>query len=462
MDQFNQPANDNNLPSSGGQEKTVDELGKDRKPESQYAEAFSNSREHQDLSENRDASDSRSRSVREQRDYRARLRENQPVRSVTSDLFTKLFWFCFFAFLGFTIWKIGPSIVENYQFAATKGKIRAEYENAVESLNNHPLGDVSKAFQLVAQRIRPSVVSIRCEKVIRDQLNRPSKGEGQGSGVVMKDDGYILTNAHVINDATEIQVTLYDKRQFTATVVGRDDLTDLAVLKIEASDLIAAEWGDSDQLKVGSMVWAIGSPFGLDYTVTSGIVSGKNRVEAKPLPRNGETYRESPHQELLQTDAAVNPGNSGGPLVDSKGQVIGINVSIVGEQFLGISFAVPSSIAEFVFEKISENGVIDRGYFGFDPDPIFQSDADRIGLPDLNGALISVVQPNSPAQRAGLRRGDVIRRWNGRPITDHSIMFRYSLTTPPRTLVDLTVFRNGEERVTTLTVGDRNSLVRRE
>ena len=381
--------------------------------------------------------------------------------SVAAEVFGKLFWFCFFAFLGFAIWKIGPSIVENYQFAVTKGKIRAEYEHAVDRLNNNPLGDVSQAFQLVAQRIRPSVVSIRCDKIIRDQLNRPTKGEGQGSGVVMKEDGYILTNAHVINNANAIEVTLYDKRQFTAEVVGQDELTDLAVLKINATDLIAAEWGDSDRLEVGSMVWAVGSPFGLDYTVTSGIVSGKNRVESKPLPRNGTTYRESPHQELLQTDAAVNPGNSGGPLVDSTGRVIGINVSIVGEQFLGISFAVPSAIAQFVFEELTANGTIDRGYFGFDPDPVFQGDADRVGLPDLNGALISVVQPNSPAQQAGLRRDDVIRTWNGNPVTDHSVMFRYSLTTPPHSRVNLTVFRNGQERSTTLTVGDRNRLGRR-
>ena len=383
------------------------------------------------------------------------------TNSVAGEIFAKLFWFCFFAFLGFAIWKIGPSIVENYQFAVTKGRIRAEYEHAVDRLNNNPLGDVSQAFQLVAQRIRPSVVSIRCDKIIRDQMNRPTKGEGQGSGVVMKKDGHILTNAHVIDNASAIEVTLYDKRQYTATVVGRDELTDLAVLKINATDLIAADWGDSDRLEVGSMVWAVGSPFGLDYTVTSGIVSGKNRVEAKPLPRNGTTYRESPHQELLQTDAAVNPGNSGGPLVDSQGRVIGINVSIVGEQFLGISFAVPSVIAEFVFDEITANGTIDRGYFGFDPDPVFQGDADRIGLPDLNGALISVVQPNSPAQQAGLRRDDVIRTWNGKPITDHSIMFRYSLTTPPRSRVDLTVFRDGREQSATLTVGDRNQIGRR-
>lgn len=377
-----------------------------------------------------------------------------PQRSFLGDVLGKIFWLLFCGLLGYGVWQVGPKMVENYQFAITKGQIRAEYQNAVDHLQNDPLADVSKAYQLVAQKIRPSVVSIKCDKTVLNERNRPTKGEGQGSGVVMQSDGYILTNAHVINQGTNIVVTLYDRRQFTAQVVGVDRLTDLAVLKIDATELITANWGNSDNLEVGSMVWAIGSPFGLEYTVTSGIVSGKNRVEQKPLPKGGG-YLENPHQELLQTDAAVNPGNSGGPLVDSKGEVVGINVSIVGEQFLGISFAIPSSIAEFVFKELASKGSINRGYFGFDPDPVYQVDADRVGLPDMNGALVNRVEPGSPAQRAGLRSGDIIRRWNGRTITEHAILFRYSLVTPPRSRVNLHVFRNGREHATTLTVGAR-------
>ena len=376
-------------------------------------------------------------------------------RSLWAELCSKLFWVCLCGFVGFAIWKIGPHLIESYQFVVTKGRIRAEYENAVESLESDPLADVSKAFQLVAHRIRPSVVSIRCEKIVVDRRQRPSRGEGQGSGVVMDSNGYILTNAHVIEKADSILVTLYDKRQYIAQVAGVDTLTDLAVLKINATDLVTAQWGDSDKLKVGSMVWAVGSPFGLEYTVTSGIVSGKNRVEAKPMPASRGGLTESPHQELLQTDAAVNPGNSGGPLVDSQGKVIGINVSIVGEQFLGISFAIPSSIAKFVFDKLARSGTIERGFFGFDPDPIYQLDAERLGLPDFQGALVNTVQRGSPAHAAGLRPGDVIREWNGEPISEHSILFRYSLTTPPTTKVNLTVFRNGKEKTATLTVGRR-------
>ncbi len=375
------------------------------------------------------------------------------ARSLHSDLFGKLFWLGFCALGAFVVWQVGPKLVENYQFAVTKGKIRAEYQHAVDYLEGDPLGDISKAYQLVAQRIRPSVVSIKCDKTIVRDSGRETRGEGQGSGVVMASDGYVLTNAHVIDRGTNIVVTLYDKRQFMAQVVGIDELTDLAVLKIAAKDLITAEWGDSDRLEVGSPVWAIGSPFGLEYTVTSGIVSGKNRVEQKPTP--GDPRQQSPHQELLQTDAAVNPGNSGGPLVDSTGTVVGINSSIVGEQFLGISFAIPSSIAKFVFDELSAKGSINRGYFGFDPDPVYQVDADRLGLPDLDGALVGWVQEDSPAQQAGIRRGDVIRTWDGHSITEHSILFRYCLQTPPRTRVELTVFRNGRERTTTLTVGER-------
>lgn len=390
----------------------------------------------------------------------SRRRRAKPAssRSYYSDVFGKLFWLGFCSLGAFVIWQVGPKLVENYQFAVTKGKIRAEYQHAVDYLEDDPLSDISKAYQLVAQRIRPSVVSIKCDKTIVRSNGRSTRGEGQGSGVVMASEGLILTNAHVINRGSNIVVTLYDKRQFVADVIGVDELTDLAVLKIAARDLITAEWGDSDQLEVGSPVWAIGSPFGLEYTVTSGIVSGKNRVEQKPTP--GDPSQQNPHQELLQTDAAVNPGNSGGPLVDSTGTVVGINSSIVGEQFLGISFAIPSSIARFVFEELSSKGSINRGYFGFDPDPVYQGDADRLGLPDLQGALVTSVQNNSPADVAGLRQGDVIRAWNGHSITEHSILFRYSLRTPPRTLVELTVFRNGRERKTMLTVGARGQRTR--
>jgi serine protease Do len=370
------------------------------------------------------------------------------------DVFSKLFWVSFCGLAAFGVWQIGPQLVENYQFAVTKGKIRAEHQFASDVLAENPLQDISKAYQFVAQKIRPSVVSIRCDKTIINKGRRPTRGEGQGSGVVMASDGYILTSAHVVKGGTDILVTLFDKRQFVAEVVGADELSDLAVLKIPARDLITADWGDSDLMEVGSPVWAIGSPFGLEYTVTSGIISGKNRVEQKPTP--GDRSQQSPHQELLQTDAAVNPGNSGGPLVDSTGSVVGINSSIVGEQFLGISFAIPSSIAKFIFDELISSGSINRGFFGFDPDPVYQSDAERVGLPDLNGALVNWVRPNSPAQRAGLRRGDVIRSWNGQEITEHAMVFRYSLTTPPRTQVDLVVFRDGQERSTTLTVGERD------
>ena len=175
----------------------------------------------------------------------------------------------------------------------------------------------------------------------------------------MSEEGFILTNEHVVRGAEEIQITLYDRRVYQAKLIGQaDSYNDLAVLKIDADDLVPAEWGDSDSLEVGSIVWAIGSPYGLDQTVTSGIISAKNRYD-----------RNQPQQELMQTDSAVNPGNSGGPLVDAMGRVVGINTSIYGEQFQGISFAVPSVQAKFVYEETIKKGYVRRGILGAIPTP---------------------------------------------------------------------------------------------
>ena len=260
-----------------------------------------------------------------------------------------LLWMVASIALLFAAWFLGPEMVSRYQYAVTRGRITAEYDNARAVLvADAPLESFSTAFQLVAQSIRPSVVSIIAE---HREYGRPGKtASGQGSGVIMSADGFIITNAHVVGDATRVNVILDDRRDFVAKVIGRDERSDLAVLKINAEHLLPAEWGDSDALKVGSMVWAVGSPYGLQQTVTSGILSAKERYDGARKA-----------QELLQTDAAINPGNSGGPLVNSRGQVVGINTSIYGESFLGISFAVPSSVSRFVFEQIIDHGKVTRG-----------------------------------------------------------------------------------------------------
>lgn len=337
----------------------------------------------------------------------------------------------------FALWIVGPRLVEEYHYAAELGRARGEYANAVEQLEKAPLNKVSLAYELVAQRIRPSVVSITAPK--KDPMLM-----GIGSGVIFSEEGYIVTNAHVVKDATSFTVELHNRHSYPATLVGLDSTSDVAVLKIDAPDLIPATWGDSDNMDVGSIVWAVGSPYGFQQTITSGVLSGKDRP--------GDTKHRK--QSLLQTDAAVNPGNSGGPLVDAQGHVIGINTSIFGETFQGISFAVPSSTAKFVYEEIVRSGKVKRGYLGVYARDVDQRFAAILKLPDLAGARLSNVEPRSPAAQAGIRRGDVIRQWNGKPVLDHRQLFRLSESTPPNSEVELVVYRDGLVQKTTVTLGE--------
>ena len=361
-------------------------------------------------------------------------RRSVPTKS--SDGMWGLYFLLASATLMFGIWFVGPRLVEEYHYASTVGRLRAEYENAVVQLDKRPLEGVSNAYQLVAQKIRPSVVSIKFEKVDRT-------ASGLASGVIMSNDGYVMTNAHVLEDGGVFHVELHDRRRFRATLVGMDVISDLAVLKIDAPNLIPATWGDSDEVDVGSIVWAIGSPFGFQQTVTSGILSGKDRP--------GDPTHQK--QSLLQTDAAVNPGNSGGPLVDAQGRVIGINTSIFGETFQGISFAVPSSTAKFVFRELVEDGAVTRGYLGVLPAEVDHDDAVRMQLPDLDGAKLSTVVIGSPAHRAGIQPLDVIRSWDGIPIREYKNLFYLAETTPPNTTVTVTLFREGQEHTVPVTVG---------
>lgn len=344
------------------------------------------------------------------------------------------------AALMFGIWFIGPRLVEEYHYAARLGRARAEYDNAVIQLEKQPLANVSYAYQLVAQRIRPSVVSVNA---IKSNRNGVADGSGLGSGVIMSTDGYILTNAHVLEEASVFKIQLHDRREFDASLVGVDLISDLALLKIDAPNLKPATWGDSDSMNVGSIVWAIGSPYGFQQTVTSGIISGKDRPGDRLHPK----------QSLLQTDAAVNPGNSGGPLVDARGRVIGINTSIFGDTFQGISFAVPSATAKFVYQQLIQNGRVTRGYLGVVPTEVDHRDAIRMKLPDLDGAKLQEVRFGSPAHRAGIRQWDVIRTWNGVDVKDYKHLFRLAEMTRPDTRVEVSLVRNGKEQLKEVTVG---------
>lgn len=362
---------------------------------------------------------------------------HRPDRPEHSDSSGGLYFLFATAATLFGVWFVGPRLVEQYHYAAEIGKSRAQYENAVNQLSDSPLFNVSQAYQLVAQKVRPSVVSINAIKSHRES-------SGLGSGVVMSTDGYVMTNAHVLEDASRFFVQLDDRRRYEATLIGTDKISDLALLKISAPSLIPAEWGDSEHAEVGSIVWAVGSPYGFQQTVTSGILSGKDR------PGEGLSGK----QNLLQTDAAVNPGNSGGPLVDSQGRVIGINTSIFGETFQGISFAVPSSTVTFVYQQLKQHGFVTRGYLGVLPAEVDFSDVQRLNLPDLNGAKLSRVLYNSPADRAGIRPNDIIRSWNGTPIKEFKTLFRLAEMTKPTETVLVTLIRDGQEHRTQVTLGE--------
>src|SRR5579862_6711404 len=243
----------------------------------------------------------------------------------------------------------------------------------------------------------------------RRQFGTPRQ-EGIGSGVIATKDGYILTNNHVVDGADEVKVALQDGREFTAKVVGRDPKTDVAVIKIDATDLPAVPMADSEKVEVGDVVLAIGNPFGIGQTVTTGIVSATGRGGALGLD----------YEDFIQTDAAINPGNSGGALVDAQGRLIGINTAILsrsgGNQ--GIGFAIPVNIARDVMDGIVKEGHVTRGYLGVmiqDVNPALEKE---FKLKDTQGALVSDVNPKSPAEKAGLRSGDLILDFNGKKVTD--------------------------------------------
>jgi len=258
---------------------------------------------------------------------------------------------------------------------------------------------------------------------------------GQGSGFLISADGLILTNAHVVNGAKQLTVTLADHREFPAKVIGADRSSDIAVLKIDAQGLPSERIGNSDQLAVGDYVLAIGAPFGLEETATAGIVSATGRS----LPGDG-------YVPFIQTDAAVNPGNSGGPLFDSSGTVVGINSQIytVSGGYQGVSFAVPINLAMQVKDQLVKNGKVEHGRLGLEVQTVSQALADSFGLKRPGGALISKVEPDSAAARAGLRSGDIILDYNGKAIASAGELSTQVNLTPPGEKAALQVWRDGK------------------
>ncbi len=329
-------------------------------------------------------------------------------------------------------------------------------------------------FADLAEHLRPSVVNISTTQVVKGQrrmlprfpfpspfgerdpfeefFERFFGGEGPqrefrrrslGSGFIINKEGYIVTNNHVVENATDIKVSLTDKDEYDAKVIGRDPKTDVALIKIDTrKDLPAAALGDSDKLRVGEWVMAIGNPFGLGHTVTTGIVSAKGRIIGA-----------GPYDDFIQTDASINPGNSGGPLFNMNGQVVGINTAIVATG-QGIGFAIPINMAKDLLGQLREKGRVVRGWLGVQVQRVTPELAKSFGLDRERGALVADVMPDTPAARAGIERGDIIVEFNGRKIEEMTDLPRVVANTAPGTEVPVKLLRKGQERVVQVTIAE--------
>jgi serine protease Do len=305
----------------------------------------------------------------------------------------------------------------------------------------------------LARATRPAVVNVSTlqrptDDPMADFMRRffgaePPAGprSSLGSGFVVSQDGYVVTNNHVVASGGQIVVRLDRGSEHPARVVGTDPPTDLALLKIEATGLAALPLGDSDRLQVGEPVMAIGNPFGLDQTVTTGIVSAKERFIGA-----------GPYDDFIQTDASINPGNSGGPLIDSRGAVIGINTAIFSRTggSVGIGFAIPINLAKAILPQLRERGTVVRGWLGVAVSPVSPHAAQSAGLTEARGAVVEGVVPGSPAERAGIKRGDIIVQVNGQPVAGPPELTRRIAGTPPGARVSVGVVRGREP--TTLSV----------
>jgi S1-C subfamily serine protease len=345
----------------------------------------------------------------------------------------------FVALVGLIAW---PSFVGRMQYARTRAEIAAIRDAA----SGAELSAVGKLFTTLPRLIGPAVVNVTSQRrmvsvadeiaALRGFTPAGVTDEEVGSGEIIEKDGVIVTNYHVVANSDEIDVTLADGRRFEARLVGADPASDLAVLRIDANDLPTATWGDSDTVEVGEMVWAIGNPFGLDRTLTYGIVSAVGR----------RGVLDSPYQEFLQTDASINPGNSGGPLVDVHGRIMGITTAIVGKDYSGIGFAIPSNTARAVSLAILENGYVERGYVGM---------ALRASGPAEFGVLVAAVEPKSPADAAGIRPGDLVVSFDGEPVAEPAALALHLTRTPIGERVPLGIVRGGTEAGVTVQVGRR-------
>ena len=354
---------------------------------------------------------------------------------------------------------------------------------AEDSKGIDTLRQLGKAFASVAEKDSPSVVSIKANQAItqtysgpfgdspfddeffqqffgrqfhrqqpQQQQRQPQQRKiirpVQGSGFIVSQDGYILTNNHVVEDAEKIMVTLLDGRELQAKLVGTDPSTEVAVIKIDANDLHALEMANSDTIEVGEWVIAIGNPFGLSHTVTVGVVSAKGR--------NGLGL--STYEDFIQTDAAINPGNSGGPLIDLDGKVVGINTAIVGSGGnIGIGLAIPINIAKSVYDQLVQKGKVVRGFLGITIQNITPDLAESFKLKDTKGVIIPDVSSDSAAAKAGLKAGDIIIAFDGQPVEKAAEFQRRVAMKKPGSEVEITVLRDGKKQTLTAKLEERPS-----
>jgi serine protease Do len=330
-------------------------------------------------------------------------------------------------------------------------------------------GPSRSSYAPVVKNVLPSVVNISSSKVVKvdhqmgqqmEPLFRQFFGDGEGqfqtprdrrekslgSGVIVSPEGYILTNNHVVDGASEVKVTLYDKREFEAKIVGTDPKTDVAVLKIDASNLKPVTLGDSSKVEVGDTALAIGNPFGVGQTVTRGIISATGR---------GNLGIED-YEDFIQTDAPINPGNSGGALINDRGELVGINTAILthSQGSEGIGFAVPVNLARQVMDEILKNGKVERAYMGILPQDMTPEMAKAFGQKDARGVVVGDVTSNSPAQESGVRRGDILLEVNGKPVANANELRMTISMMQPGTDVKLKVLRDGSEHEISVKLGE--------
>jgi serine protease Do len=344
----------------------------------------------------------------------------------------------------------------------------AAEDKAIETLRN-----TSKAFSSIAKQVTPAVVAVRVEKMVSSNMGmsnspfedeffrrffgpqfspgnepRSQKNENQGSGFIISADGYILTNNHIVADVDKITVVLKDGRKLDAKVIGTDDKSEVALIKVDAKDLPIVELGDSDELEVGEWVIAIGNPFGLAETVTVGVVSAKGRQVG---------IMDGGYEDFIQTDAAINPGNSGGPLLNIDGKVIGINTAIITRSggYMGVGLAIPINMARQIKDQLMATGKVERGYIGvtMNPEGLTQELAESFGLDKNVGVLVTEVEPESPADKAGLKQGDVILKMNGKEVRSNESLRNTISLMAPGTKIKLMIFRDGKEKEVTVEVG---------